>query len=310
MGDEEEAEMPGYWIVRGGEVKDVDALKAYNDIFAAVSRRYSVEIIAGKGRLETVEGHNFPRQFILRFDSFETAMACYQDAEYQASLDLAARAYDREVSIVEGPNGPTPAIGESVSVPSNLEDIDASAWTELETAAASRQSGFRYLNLCSVDSEGKPQARMVVLRRADAAMRGLEFHTDTRSPKWQELSANPHVTVLGFCAETRLQLRLQGLVELSGPGSDLAKAAWDGLSIWTRMTYTGGPPGDERAFEGIEATASPESASETDGKAHFGVVIFRAEALDWFQLRRQDNRRALFTYDATGARAACQWVNP
>lgn len=94
--------MPGYWIVKGGDVKDVDALKRYNDIFAAIARRYGVEIIAGKGRLETVEGRSFPRQFILRFDSFETAKACYEDAEYQASLELAARAYDREVSILEG----------------------------------------------------------------------------------------------------------------------------------------------------------------------------------------------------------------
>jgi len=94
--------MAGYWIVKGGDVKDANALKAYNDVFAVIAQRYGVKIIAGKGRLENVEGRNFPRQFILRFDSFETAKACYEDADYQASLELAARAYDREVSILEG----------------------------------------------------------------------------------------------------------------------------------------------------------------------------------------------------------------
>lgn len=192
----------------------------------------------------------------------------------------------------------------------NLAQTDASAWAELEAATARPESGFRYLNLCSVDAEARPQARMVVLRRADVATRVLEFHTDARSPKWLELSAVPHVTVLGFCAQTRLQFRLQGMVELHAPGSDLSNLAWEQLPAWTRKTYAGGPPGDERAFNAVDEMAPSEAANETDGKAHFGVVTFRAETLDWFQLRRQGNRRARFTYGATGALAACQWVTP
>ena len=196
------------------------------------------------------------------------------------------------------------------AVPLTLADIDASAWRALETAASSPQSGFRFLNLCSVDAEQKPQARMVVLRRADGSLRVLEFHTDTRSPKWLEFSANPHATVLGFCPQTRLQFRLQGTIELHAPGSDQANAAWDKLSAWTRTTYTGGPPGDECAFDVIDETALPKPADEAEGKLHFGLLIFRARTLDWFQLRRQGNRRALSTYDETGALAACRWVNP
>lgn len=94
--------MPGYWIVKGGAVKDEAALKAYNDRFAPIAQRYGLKIIAGKGRVEEVEGRSFPRQFILRFESFEVAKACYEDPEYQASLELAAKAYDREVTILEG----------------------------------------------------------------------------------------------------------------------------------------------------------------------------------------------------------------
>ncbi|MBX4908933.1 MULTISPECIES: pyridoxamine 5'-phosphate oxidase family protein [Rhizobium] len=190
----------------------------------------------------------------------------------------------------------------------DLIDIDASAWAELETAAAGPQSGFRYVNLCSVGAEGRPQARMVVLRAADRARRSLEFHTDTRSPKWLELSANPDVTVLGFCPQARLQLRLQGTVERHGPGSERADAAWENLPNRTRMTYIGGPPGDERAFETVAEL--PEPRGEVEGKARFGVLSFRARMLDWFQLRQQDNRRALFSYDETGALTHRRWVNP
>ncbi len=151
---------------------------------------------------------------------------------------------------------------------------------------------------------------MVVLRRADAARRVLEIHTDVRSPKWRELSANPCATILGFCAQARLQLRLQGLAELHAPGGVRAERAWEALPAWTRQTYAGGPPGDERAFDAASEAVPPSTAHEGGGKAHFGVVTFRAETLDWFQLRRQDNRRACFAYGADGGLADGRWVNP
>ncbi|MGT2442999.1 pyridoxamine 5'-phosphate oxidase family protein [Ensifer adhaerens] len=187
----------------------------------------------------------------------------------------------------------------------NLEEVDASAWSSLEAATADPQSGFRFTNLCSVDAAGHPQARMVVLRRVDTAARLLEIHTDARSPKWFELSRNPFVSILGFCASTRIQLRLAGSVQLHFPGSDLAEKAWSGLSVWTRSTYAGGPPGDEpQNHELVPARG------EADGKAFFGVVSFRAESLDWFELRRADNRRAVFKYSHFGAVVASRWINP
>lgn len=94
--------MAGYWIVRVGAIKDAEALKAYGQIWARVAPRFGAEILAGRGKFETVEGADYPRQFIIRFASFEVARACYQDPEYQASLPLAVRAYDRDLSILEG----------------------------------------------------------------------------------------------------------------------------------------------------------------------------------------------------------------
>ncbi|MBY5351893.1 pyridoxamine 5'-phosphate oxidase family protein [Rhizobium leguminosarum] len=187
-----------------------------------------------------------------------------------------------------------------------LAEIDASAWAELEAAAADPQSAFRYLNLCSVDADGRPQARMVVLRRVDVARRVLEIHTDVRSPKWQEISADPRVTILGFGPQPKVQLRLQGSTELYGPASECAAEAWSLLPLSTRSTYMGGPPGDEIG----ERPASEAAVTDADGQAFFGVLIFRAETLDWFQLRHAENRRAVFAYDHLGALTSYGWVNP
>jgi len=187
-----------------------------------------------------------------------------------------------------------------------LAEVDASAWAELEGATADPQSAFRYLNLCSVDAGGRPQARMVVLRRADAARRILEIHTDVRSPKWQEISANPSVAILGFGPQLKVQLRLQGSAELHGPASQRAAEAWSLLPPSTRSTYMGGPPGDDIE----ERPASERTVADADGRAFFGVLIFRAETLDWFQLRHGYNRRAVFAYDNLGALTSSRWVHP
>jgi len=189
-----------------------------------------------------------------------------------------------------------------------FQDIEAAAWENLADAANDPQSGYRYLTLCSVDAGFRPQARTVVLRRVDRDIRELEFHTDIRSPKWAELMSNPQATVLGYCPETRTQLRLCGTVSLFPSGTDRADEAWQGLSPWTRSTYTGGPPGDEQAFDTPSDYIAP-SAKGGDSNV-FGVVVLRATSLDWFQLERQANRRVRYGYGDAGTLVSSQLINP
>jgi pyridoxamine 5'-phosphate oxidase len=188
----------------------------------------------------------------------------------------------------------------------NLAEVDASAWAELEGAAADPQSVFRYLNLCSVDAGGRPQARMVVLRRVDVARRVLEIHTDVRSPKWQEISANPLVTFLGYGPQPKVQLRLQGSAELNGPASECATEAWSLLPRSTRSTYIGGPPGDDIG----ERPASEGKAADADGRAFFGVLIFRAETLEPFRVRLKHSAGAGFRQGKGDWRRAYPLVRP
>jgi len=55
---------------------------------------------------------------------------------------------------------------------------------------------------------------------------------------------------------------------------------------------------------------SIHSSAEVGGKAFFGVITFKAESLDWFQLQRVGNRRAILDYDDLGVLIASRWVNP
>ena len=94
--------MAGYWLVRGGEIRDQAALQEYAEQWGPVAARFGAEIIAGKGAMEIFEGPDYPRQLIVRFESYKKALACYNDPEYQRLKALVEKAYDRELSILEG----------------------------------------------------------------------------------------------------------------------------------------------------------------------------------------------------------------
>ena len=93
--------MAGYWIIRG-TVKDSDAFDKYSKLWAPLAQKYGARFLAGAGQHQTREGTDQPRVAIVEFDSYAQAVACYDDPDYQASLEWALKAYDRELTIVEG----------------------------------------------------------------------------------------------------------------------------------------------------------------------------------------------------------------
>ena len=88
------------------------------------------------------------------------------------------------------------------------------AWGFLEEGEADGQSPFRVMSLATVDREGQPQARHVVLRGVDRTVENLEFHTDIGSSKCAELQANPQAQLLFWDPDRAIQLRLHARIAL------------------------------------------------------------------------------------------------
>lgn len=65
--------------------------------------------------------------------------------------------------------------------------------------------------LATVGADGRPSARMVLLKGFDA--RGFVFYTNYESRKGRELASNPHASLLFFWAELERQVRIEGLIE-------------------------------------------------------------------------------------------------
>jgi len=65
--------------------------------------------------------------------------------------------------------------------------------------------------LGTADAEGRPSARMVLLKSADE--RGFGFHTNLGSRKATELAANPQAALLFHWQSLGRQVRIEGAVE-------------------------------------------------------------------------------------------------
>jgi len=65
--------------------------------------------------------------------------------------------------------------------------------------------------LATVDEQGRPDARFVLLRGLDE--RGLVFYTSANSPKGRQLMANPCAAVVFWWGELARQVRVQGMVK-------------------------------------------------------------------------------------------------
>jgi pyridoxamine 5'-phosphate oxidase len=96
-----------------------------------------------------------------------------------------------------------------------LEQGDSSPFQQFELwfnqALAANLLEPNAMTLATVTSEGKPDARIVLLKGFDD--RGFVFYTNYRSQKGRELAANPHAALVFLWGDLERQVRVVGRVE-------------------------------------------------------------------------------------------------
>jgi pyridoxamine 5'-phosphate oxidase len=78
-------------------------------------------------------------------------------------------------------------------------------------AEASEPNDPNAMALATVDSEGMPNVRMVLLKGHDAE--GFVFYTNFESAKGRELAANPRAALLFHWKSLRRQVRVRGAIQ-------------------------------------------------------------------------------------------------
>jgi pyridoxamine 5'-phosphate oxidase len=92
-------------------------------------------------------------------------------------------------------------------------------------------------SLATVDADGKPHVRMMVIRRVDERELCIWMTTDARSGKVAELKNQPTAELLIWAASERQQFRLRGSMRIHTGGA-IRQAIWEQLRGDTRATFS------------------------------------------------------------------------
>lgn len=94
--------MKGYWIVLGTEVTDQAAQAEYGRLWAPIAEKYGVKINPAEVPPVLKEARNTARVIIVEFPTYEDAVACYEDPDYQTAKAFANKAAMRDLLILRG----------------------------------------------------------------------------------------------------------------------------------------------------------------------------------------------------------------
>ncbi|MFN3274329.1 MAG: DUF1330 domain-containing protein [Paracoccus sp. (in: a-proteobacteria)] len=92
--------MTALWIAHV-TVSDPEAYGRYAQAAGPAIAAHGGVFLARGGRYQQMEGRDRPRNVVARFPSFDAAVACYNSSDYQAALEHAKGASERDLVIVE-----------------------------------------------------------------------------------------------------------------------------------------------------------------------------------------------------------------
>ena len=166
----------------------------------------------------------------------------------------------------------------------------------------------RYLQLATINADGKPSNRTVVFRGfVDAA---LQMVTDGRSEKVQQIQAHPWGEACWYFTVTREQFRIAGKLTLMGPDSrDIRIKAWQALSANARQQFYWPHPGQTRADDAAADNAASSASVSTDQPPDsFYVLWLTPNRVDHLTLRGNPQER--YIYERSDDEWSMQRVNP
>ena len=161
----------------------------------------------------------------------------------------------------------------------------------LAEAEAAAIPDFNAMTLATATLDGRPSARVVLLRGVDE--RGFSFFTNYRSRKAEELAANPRAALVFFWATPARQVRIEGTV--TKVTSEESDAYFVSRPRGHRLNALISPQSqvipdrsylDRRMAELLERYADLEHVPRPD---HWGGYRVSPESIEFWQGR--DNRQ-------------------
>jgi pyridoxamine 5'-phosphate oxidase len=171
-------------------------------------------------------------------------------------------------------------------------------WEELVRATRRREHPWRVATLATVNAEGRPDARSVVLRDAVPPSRELLIYADSRSPKIAQIAACNEAMLVCWSSALSWQLRMTLDVEVQTSGLDVS-------SRWARMKLSPAAQDYLSPLPPGTPIATPVVAPVRESRDNFALMVARVREIDWLELNENGHRRARLR--ASGAH---DWLTP
>jgi len=172
----------------------------------------------------------------------------------------------------------------------------------LSEAKASEPNDPEAMTLATADADGRPSARMVLLKGHDAG--GFVFYTNSQSRKGDELAANPHAALLFHWKSLRRQIRAEGAIapvsEAEADAYFASRARDSQLGAWASDQSR--PLASRALFEArFEATRADHEGRDVPRPPHWWGYRLVPERIEfWSDRQHRLHERRLFTRGPDG----------
>ncbi|TWI66144.1 pyridoxamine 5'-phosphate oxidase [Pseudoduganella lurida] len=158
------------------------------------------------------------------------------------------------------------------------------------------------MSVATVDGDGRPSSRIVLIKQFDA--RGFTWYTNYDSRKGAQLAQNPHAALLFFWPELERQVRIEGRVERTSPAeSDTYFYSRPVKSqLGAIASAQSAPIGSRADMEAQFAAAEEAAAGKPQRPAHWGGYRLVPERVEFWQGRASRfHDRIVFELQADGS---------
>ncbi len=191
----------------------------------------------------------------------------------------------------------------------SLNTVHNKIWKFLEEGITDSKSGFHFPTISTIDKNGYPSSRTVVLRKIEKKSKIISFNTDIRSNKWLEIKNNNKVSVNIYDATKKTQIRILGMAILNYKNASW-DSAWELTPNMSRECYSTpySPSTIIQKPEDIDNNLKNITDKQFDKfKINFGRIDIHINSLDWLYLIHSGHRRARFIYNK---KISMSWLAP
>ncbi|MEH2071376.1 MAG: Npun_F5749 family FMN-dependent PPOX-type flavoprotein [Nostoc sp.] len=171
----------------------------------------------------------------------------------------------------------------------------------------------RYLQLATVQANGRPANRTLVFRDFLEETNQLKFVIDSRSAKADQIQQQPWAEICWYFPNTREQFRIAGCLTLVGNDDsheDLQPARisiWQELSDAARLQFAWPDPGKARVNEA--QAFEPPAPDPVQPLPNFCLLLLDPVQVDHLELRGEPQNRRLYGRNEN-QEWFCEEINP